>query len=89
MICFMLFMYDKDEQTTESIENAVRCAQRHRPEIKTIFSNECFELWLLLHFEEVNRYMTRENLYGRLEKVLHLKDSYRNFKGAEVCKYLE
>ena len=82
-------MYDKDEQTTESIENAVRCAQRHRPEIKTIFSNECFELWLLLHFEEVNRYMTRENLYGRLEKVLHLKDSYRNFKGAEVCKYLE
>ena len=33
--------------------------------------------------------MTRENLYGRLEKVLHLKDSYRNFKGAEVCKYLE
>ena len=30
-------MYDKDEQTTESIENAVRCAQRHRPEIKTIF----------------------------------------------------
>ena len=51
-------MYDKDEQTTESIENAVRCAQRHRPEIKTIFSNECFELWLLLHFEEVNRYMT-------------------------------
>ncbi|MBJ0431201.1 RloB domain-containing protein [Enterococcus faecalis] len=82
-------MYDKDEQTTESIENAVRCAQRHRPEIKTIFSNECFELWLLLHFEEVNRYMTRENLYGRLEKVLHLKDSYRNFKGAEVCEYLE
>ncbi|MBD9892304.1 RloB domain-containing protein [Enterococcus faecalis] len=82
-------MYDKDEQTTESIENAVRCGQRHRPEIKTIFSNECFELWLLLHFEEVNRYMTRENLYGRLEKVLHLKDSYRNFKGAEVCKYLE
>ena len=67
-------MYDKDEQTTESIENAVRCAQRHRPEIKTIFSNECFELWLLLHFDEVN---------------LHLKDSYRNFKGAEVCKYLE
>ncbi|MCU7701528.1 RloB family protein [Enterococcus gallinarum] len=40
--------------------------QRHRPEIKTIFSNECFELWLLLHFEEVNRYMARENLYGRL-----------------------
>mgnify|MGYP002183669903 FL=1 len=54
-------MNEKGDQTTESIENAVRCGQRHRPEIKTIFSNECFELWLLLHFEEVNRYMTRES----------------------------
>lgn len=33
--------------------------------------------------------MIRENLYGRLEKVLYLKDSYWNFKGVEVCKYFE
>ncbi|GAA2431351.1 RloB family protein [Streptomyces glaucus] len=48
------------------LERALREARDHG--IKVALSNPCFELWLLLHFQEVRKYNTSEAAQKLLEK---------------------
>lgn len=58
----------KDTAFNDSIFNA------HDKGIQTAWSNDDFELWVLLHFEDVNpsdpAYQNREKYYSRLTEIL-------------------
>lgn len=56
---------DKDDISEGEIKDVKkRCDQS---QYDFIYSNESFELWLLLHFERVSRYYNRAGLKRRLE----------------------
>ena len=82
-------MYDRDEQSTEELQQAIKASENNHPKIHTIYCNECFELWLLLHLDQVTTHLHREELYRRLEKKLSLDGSYRNYKGEQISTYVE
>lgn len=67
---------NKDTAFNDSITNA------ESKGIRTAWSNDDFELWILLHFEDVNpknqAYLHREKYYSRLTEIL--KSSYRSNK---------
>lgn len=45
-------VFDRDETSDESIKEV--CNMANKKNIKTCFSNPCFEVWYLLHFEDYN-----------------------------------
>jgi hypothetical protein len=45
-------------------------AKAESNEIQTAWSNEAFEIWVLLHFEYVNHGMPREDYQKSLERVI-------------------
>lgn len=71
-------VFDRDDHTT--YPNALRSAealdQKHRNDLgapvrfQAIPSNPCFELWLLLHFEEIRHLKHRDEVFARLKKHL-------------------
>ncbi|MGG5329563.1 RloB family protein [Enterococcus sp. AZ163] len=75
----LIVVFDKDEESWESIEKAFALANANN--IEVCFSNECFEIWLLAHFEEIqkNKKWTRKLLYSRLTQVLEV-NSYESEK---------
>ena len=54
-----------------SFDEAIKMAQRRG--IKVAWSNDCFELWILLHFEEIDpqntEYKTRSKYYDALTEL--------------------
>lgn len=75
----ILVVFDKDDDSWEAIEKAFALAKANN--IGVCFSNECFELWLLAHFEKIQREKkwTRQLLYPRLTQLLKIK-SYEDEK---------
>lgn len=68
---------DKDDTKIEDlIKLRKKCLDK---EFKLIFSNECFELWLLFHFEKVTSYMSRSDLIKRLTKWIE-----KDFKKTDI-----
>lgn len=69
----VLVVFDKDDEPVSTIEKAFEIA--HSNNIGICFSNECFEVWLLAHFEEIqkNKVWTRKLLYARLSKILGIE----------------
>lgn len=64
---------DKDNTDIEKLielEKLCQCSN-----FNLVFSNICFELWLLLHFESVTRYMEIYNLTRRLTQQIGKKYS--------------
>lgn len=68
-------VFDKDDldkmpKTRKNFEQAFVKADEEN--IKIAYSNECFELWLLLHFINVSptEAIPRSNLYEKLEKAV-------------------
>lgn len=64
---------DNDENDTkiEKFAEALQIAKDNH--IKIAFSNECFELWFLLHFSDVNQEesMPRETIYTKLQDSIN------------------
>src|SRR5574344_623666 len=56
-------VFDKDD--FEDFDEAIELAKEHN--VNCAWSNECFELWLLLHFEDVSEQMGRNDLFKKLE----------------------
>ena len=74
-IDFVWVVFDKDnadenEAKKSRFNQALQLASENN--IKVAFSNEVFELWLLLHLEEVSseKAMPRAEIYDRLEKAI-------------------
>lgn len=56
-------VFDKDEN---DIEKAIELAGRN--DVKIAWSNECFELWILNHFEKHNKYLDRNECIKSVNK---------------------
>lgn len=64
-------VFDRDDNGQESIDKAIKTARKRGFEIA--FSNPCFEMWLLWHFEETFAFReVSQSLLGELEP--HLND---------------
>lgn len=80
-------VYDKDDESSEDIQKALKEARAEN--IITLFSNECFELWVLMHFKKETSFKNRKELYKILEKEMNLSESYESIKGEKVAPMLE
>lgn len=78
-------VYDKDDEDKQSILEAISLANKN--DIITLYSNECFEYWILLHFKNKNGHLSRKKLYEELEKELDIPD-YKSLKGEEISRFL-
>ncbi len=80
-------VFDKDDFV--HFNNAIskmKAAAKRNEEISfyTAYSNECFELWMLLHFQEVCAPLGRTSLFDKLrEHVSHIKDQEYRYDKAE------
>lgn len=82
---FTWVVFDKDdadlnEAHTARFEQAFILAEDES--ISVALSNECFELWLLLHFEDVapGAPIPRQMLYDRIEKAAQQQEGYSDFE---------
>lgn len=77
----MFAVFDRDDhQSHQSYNDALVCAQsldgkikndnKQLVEFKAIASIPCFELWLLLHFEDIQHLLHRDEVIDRLKKYL-------------------
>lgn len=66
------FNGNPDELNLEEIsfDESLRTAEGHN--IKVAWSNDCFELWILLHYEDINHteQLLRDKYYERLTKIM-------------------
>ena len=77
-------VFDKDDldKTTGNIRNFNESFELGVKEnIRIAYSNECFELWLLLHYEDVETEtpIPRTELYERLENAVKAADPSFNY----------
>lgn len=61
---------DKSEGNIKRFNEAFTSGKEN--DVKIAYSNECFELWLLLHFEDINKEaaIPRTEIYNRLENAI-------------------
>ena len=78
-------VYDKDdadlnETRLENFHQAFKIARKENMEIA--YSNEAFELWLLLHFASVSseKPIARSEIYEALQAEIRKKEGYANFE---------
>lgn len=64
-------LFDKDSFTKNQFNNAILMAEHHG--YIPIWSNECFELWYILHFEYCISNNGREAYFSRLSNLLNIK----------------
>jgi predicted secreted protein len=58
---------DRDDWTKDKYLGAIEKARNQN--ICVAFSNDAYELWILLHFEEISRYTHRKELNRKLNKI--------------------
>jgi len=61
-------VFDKDENSDDSFHQAIKKATDNG--IKTAWSNECFELWFILHFQLLETSLPRKDYKGIIEKAI-------------------
>lgn len=71
-------VFDKDDLPLVDIKRAYELAEKH--DITVIFSNECFDLWLLKHYKKVTGHSDRSSIYKSLRKELNLPKEYTKYK---------
>ena len=83
-IDFVWAVFDKDdadenETKIQNFEDAFNVAEREK--IEVAYSNEVFELWLLLHFKDIDSTVAipRQEIYKELELSVKACKNYENF----------
>lgn len=64
---------EQDNQYSKAVEKAQN--PNNSPRMEVAYSNECFELWLLLHFEDIVEPTKRGKLQG---KLCQIRDEHAN-----------
>ncbi|WP_283596390.1 RloB family protein [Ligilactobacillus aviarius] len=77
--------FDADDMNNQEIDKCFKQCSING--INILFSNVCFEVWLLLHYEYFDMDYTRDILYQKLEKHMKL-NKYTDFKGQSYVPYL-
>ncbi len=81
-------VFDRDEHTTyhnalqqaESLNGTLKNDAKQKVTFQAIASVPCFELWLLLHFEDIQSPLHRTEAFQRLKK--HIPNYDKGMKGA-------
>lgn len=80
-------VFDKDQVEANEIKKAFTRAKGRNIDIG--FSNSSFELWLLMHFKDVNTFMNQSDLEKELEAKLNISN-YHDSKGKiKLVNYFE
>lgn len=61
-------VFDRDSFAEKNVRTAFQLATNHG--LKIAFSNECFELWYLLHFKLLDTNLKREQYYKQLRELM-------------------
>lgn len=61
-------VFDKDSFSSSDYDNAI--AKAHQRGFKVAQSNECFELWFLLHYIDLDSALTRQGYFEKLSENL-------------------
>lgn len=61
-------VFDKDDSSDEEFNQAILQAEEYG--FQVAYSNESFELWILMHFEQVNSELSRKEYEVRLKKYI-------------------
>lgn len=80
-------VFDNDDHSDGEISEAMQLAERNKLEV--IYSNTAFDLWILLHFEPVYRYMTKQNIYDKLTEKFNVVSYQNELKGKDLSKFIE
>jgi hypothetical protein len=64
---------DKDSWSKDEFNGTIKMAREKN--ICVAFSNEAYELWLLLHFEQLSRFTSREDLNSKLDH--HFREKFK------------
>lgn len=75
----MDFEPNQTKQRSE-FDNAIKKANNKN--IRTAWSNDCIELWYLLHFKSITKRILRNDIFQQLKKEIGTK---KNIKSAEFC----
>ena len=78
------FVFDRDEFTTQNFNESFRIIDKenkkrieeNKPSIQIAYSNECFELWFLLHFSYCESAISRQQYMEKLNKLFQQKLNY-------------
>lgn len=78
---------DVDDHTNQDIDSLLKMSKKHKIDI--LFSNVCFEVWILSHYESLSSDVSLERgeLYRRLENHMDI-ENYVRFKGNKYDDYL-
>ena len=79
-------VYDKDNESHSDIQKALKIAKDNN--ITTLYSNQCFEYWVHLHYKKLSSSNTSDELYKKLRNEMNLNCSYSDIKGVTVATYL-
>ena len=74
-------LFDKDSFGEDDFDNAIKMATSRG--YTPIWSNECFELWYILHYEYLDADIGREAYNKKLDKLLGIKN-YKDHKSLDV-----
>lgn len=72
-------LFDKDSFDNAQFDNAISSGEAKR--YKVAWSNECFELWYLLHFQDLSAGIGRQEIYRKLQKCLGVRNYAEQLKG--------
>lgn len=79
-------VFDRDDKTSKDIQHCKKIADRD--DITILFSSIDFEIWILMHFEQVTRLYTRKQLTNKLSTKKYFNQDYEKFKGSSYRPYL-
>jgi len=65
-------VFDKDDFLDDHFDNAIKKARSLKNKFQVAYSNECFELWYLLHFSYFTSPVGRKGKEGYFKKILPL-----------------
>lgn len=73
-------MYDKDDFPLDNFDNTQYSAENKKDsrQYRVAWSNECIELWFVLHFQELNVNNGREHYQEILRKKFNYKKNLKN-----------
>jgi len=69
-------VFDKDDLDDDNFNNAICLAKNN--DIIPLWSNECFELWFILHYEFYTATNSRLSYFEKMEILFSLPDGYAN-----------
>lgn len=74
-------LFDRDSFGADNFNNAIKMADSHG--YIPIWSNECFELWYILHYDYYNVDSGREMYFNKLSEYLNIRN-YKDDKSIDV-----